>query len=70
MCYSDVVLIFVFLGTLGLMLAIFGWGVHVSKPRVVATDMRRADYAESIEPDMTLCEPPRRAFDASTWAQV
>jgi len=53
-----------------LMAAIFGWGVHVSKPRVVATDMRRADYAESIDPDVTLCEPPRRAFDVSTWAQV
>jgi hypothetical protein len=64
------VMILVFLGTLGLMAAIFGWGVHVSKPRVTASDMRRADYAESVEPDATLCEPSRRAFDASTWAQV
>lgn len=63
-------LIFVFVGTLVLMGAIFGLGVHVTKPRVVATDMRRADFAESIESDDTLCEPPRRAFDASTWAQV
>jgi hypothetical protein len=63
-------MILVVLGTLLLMGAIFGLGVHVSKPRVVATDMRRADYAESIEADVSLCEPSRRAFDASTWAQV
>jgi hypothetical protein len=70
MCYGDGVEILVFLGTIALIAAIFGWGVHFSKPRVVASDMRRADQAESIEPDTFLVEPTRRAFDASTWAQV
>lgn len=63
-------MILVFLGTIGLMSAIFGWGVHSTKPRAVAADMRRADHAESIEPDVYLSETTRRAFDASTWAQV
>ena len=66
MCYSDQreepdsTMILVALGTIALMGSIFGWGVH----------MRRADHAESIEPDAYLAEPTRRAFDASTWAQV
>jgi hypothetical protein len=61
-------MIFVVLGTLALMGAIFGSGLHFSKPRVFAPDMRRADYAESIAGDDSLSEGPRRAFDVSTWA--
>jgi hypothetical protein len=76
MCYSDQreeadsTMILVALGTIALMGSIFWWGVHSTKPRVVSLDMRRADHAESIEPDAFLAEPTRRAFDASTWAQV
>jgi hypothetical protein len=70
MCYSAYVMIFVVLGTLALMGAIFGSGVHFTKPRVVASDMRRADYTESLDSDDGLAEPGRRAFEASTWAHV
>jgi len=64
------VMIFVFLGTVALMAGIFWCGVHVTKPRSQSADMRRADFAESIEADEYLSEPSRRAFDASTWAHV
>ena len=63
-------MILVVVGTVALMAAIFGWGVHSTKPRVVAADMRRADHAESIAADEYLSDPPRRAFDASTWTPV
>ena len=61
-------MILVVVGTLALMAAIFGWGVHSTRPRAVAADMRRADHAESLEPDVYLSDPSRRAFEASTWA--
>jgi hypothetical protein len=75
MCYGfererGNVLIFVVLGTLALMGAIFGWGLHYTKPRLIAPDMRRADHFESVAADDSISEPPRRAFDASTWANV
>jgi hypothetical protein len=63
-------MILVFLGTVALLAGIFWLGVHVTKPQTHSADMRRADFAESVEADEYLSEPSRRAFDASTWAHV
>jgi hypothetical protein len=67
---GSTMMIFVVIGTVALMGAIFGWGLHATKPRVLAPDMRRADHYESVASDDSLSEGPRRAFDASTWANV
>lgn len=61
-------MILVVLMTLAFLGALFLWGIHVSKPQVLATDMRRADFAETLSSngDAALCA--KRAFEASTWS--